>query len=1382
MALSVSVMMQVILLLFNALSMNAIAADDSWDFGYTGSVQEFTAPYTGKYKLDIYGGKGGGVLGKGGYTTGYINLYAGDKLYIAVGGKGVVSSSTGSAEGGWNGGGKGYYGAGSGAGATSVTTTLIGDGQLKNYENNKSEVVAVAGGGGGKGSNQNFNSPQYASYDSNETTGDNLNPGYFAEYIKSAGCGGGLTCDVPVTNNGNRTTGVLHRAKTYKFGIGEDGSTTYLDGYAGAGGGGYTGGGINYGEEDAKRKEPIGILNGMGGYGYINNSYMYDADSIRDVNDSDGKAVIKYEGKVYTKLILDLGEDGTIDGKSGIVEIEKEAETIINIPSVTLKDNYRLYGWKLIYGEYDDSEQYEFTFKNTKLEAIYIAPLAIKIDKIGLKYKLEWTQNDKFKKDYKVEHKYADKDWEQVKSNRTQTDRYIANQIYPGCTNSVKEFTAPASGYYKLQAVGASGGGCRLTNTGWWGMGGYTYGNYFLKKGETIYFCIGGVGGNNQVCNGPSAVYGRPGLPCGVGYGGYNGGGNGYGNGCAGGGGGATSITKTNRGVLANFSSYRDEVILVAGGCGGSNGGSRTGYGGGLQGGSDHWGGTGATQVSGYSFGKGGNAPTGYESNRGGGGGGWYGGYSCSMDAGAGRGGSGYINPDVISGETIGNIRESKYKSVIPSGKMDGYGSVELVDFITTGSFVDDLDLTDTKAPNKASDGTLGGKDNKLLISWKDNGDNGENIKFRVSSFNQDNGELLNESSEYDFEYISGVKGFYYKITDKTTQSLTVTNLNGTFIDKSELQIEHSAETRYMHIAVVDNAGNISDTYSFEIPGAVIVQYLPNNTAKNVYDDNSTTSVTGQINNDIVVSGTTWKCKENIDNSEINDIAYKKKGYEFAGWNLEPNAKIDGSSIGENGKKYTGTFIPVGTELTYEELLDTYGFNVNLYAIWEPIRYNLKIHGNNPWNNEPDKEIELRYDHPEPIPPNTFERKPGQPWDNPDKPEEQGYEFIGWGYTPDQHEPDFHDKEEVVNLADKEGDTVDIYVLWRKDLVLTFNLNGGIYKNSKDSISLTASVYNSQKEFTFDVIGGITPSNLPKWTEQQGKIDAYGTWNSNGINSEHTKTDKEGNQYRFLGWSLDKNASVPDAGWIVFDTGGRNKKYSIKHSTTLYAVWEPILVADITFKRVLGDNTFKDGTHPVSRTGNLTADMPLQKIEAIMTAGEQGEYNIIAKGAKEKNALIYFDDAITQIYNNGSDKQYYDKLNPPTSENMETDQKHGLNRSIFTDKAGSTITRKFYVPQYLGTDRSYPGNNGVNQYRVDFIVSQHSFFYETVHNKPETIKVQAVLHLLDSGKSVLPGPEPTPTPDGGGGEENPDNPGGEGGDGDKNESTTITEFRTNILD
>lgn len=136
-------------------------------YSYTGSVQTFTAPFTGKYVVEAWGAQGGSVYdnnvwvtdgGKGGYTQAVVSLTKGQILYIYVGGRGadadVYNSAGGTPAGGYNGGAVGNQGQGSvdgsitvggGGGATHIALTERGE--LVNYNEYRTERLITAGGG-----------------------------------------------------------------------------------------------------------------------------------------------------------------------------------------------------------------------------------------------------------------------------------------------------------------------------------------------------------------------------------------------------------------------------------------------------------------------------------------------------------------------------------------------------------------------------------------------------------------------------------------------------------------------------------------------------------------------------------------------------------------------------------------------------------------------------------------------------------------------------------------------------------------------------------------------------------------------------------------------------------------------------------------------------------------------------------------------------------------------------------------------------------------------------------------------------------------------------------------------------------------------------------
>ena len=246
----------------------------------------------------------------------------------------------------------------------------------------------------------------------------------------------------------------------------------------------------------------------------------------------------------------------------------------------------------------------------------------------------------------------------ELKNIKTDADFYQLARKYD-FTKNVETFTALEDGTYTLECWGAQGanfdnGQLKLTG----GMGGYAKGMYTMNKEQSIFICVGGFqnGYNNKI---PNVVnYGPAG-------------------------GGATSITTTNRGVLSNFNLFRGEVLLVAGGGGAQDAGEGkpvAGVGGGLSGGDgqgvvrgygarpDGPGGNGLRNTSNLphnhsaGFGYGGVASV-WDPN----GGGWY-------DFGA-QGGSGYYGGGGTQQAGPAGGGSSYYGGVTSGSTIDGNGS-----------------------------------------------------------------------------------------------------------------------------------------------------------------------------------------------------------------------------------------------------------------------------------------------------------------------------------------------------------------------------------------------------------------------------------------------------------------------------------------------------------------------------------------------------------------------------------------------------------------------------------------------------------------------------------------------------------------------------------
>ena len=251
-------------------------------------------------------------------------------------------------------------------------------------------------------------------------------------------------------------------------------------------------------------------------------------------------------------------------------------------------------------------------------------------------------------------------------------------------TGGIQSLSITQAGSYKLEVWGAQGGKASNLPTTYIAAckGGYSYGTKTMTNGNTLFICVGGVGG--------TATYGNT-VPASGGAGGYNGGGAGGGSTTptaaigGGGGGGATHIATVSGTLYSLLNGVNSSsVLIVAGGGGGSTDHQVGGAGGGTTGG--------GTQ-SVYALGLGGNegsnsvpilsgaSSTFYyqkgqgekgcdktifnghgTSGCGGGGGGYYGGHAYQGGNGqytdvAGAGGSGYIG-GVTGGSTSNGVRE----------------------------------------------------------------------------------------------------------------------------------------------------------------------------------------------------------------------------------------------------------------------------------------------------------------------------------------------------------------------------------------------------------------------------------------------------------------------------------------------------------------------------------------------------------------------------------------------------------------------------------------------------------------------------------------------------------------------------------------------------
>ena len=665
--------------------------DPVFGFDYTGDYQEFTAPQSGLYQLEVWGAQGSGshqnselgVAGKGGYSRGSIYLYKGETVYVYVGGQGnFCYGSACTVPGGWNGGGQGVkftggYGdpAASGGGATDIR---IVSGEWNLPEGLNSRFI-VAGGGGGGGMDG-----------------------------ETAGSGGGINGIAGYGAAGTATSG-------FKFGQGcmastANGSST---GYGGpGGGGGWYGGYCNWwygsGGGSGFILTPDYIKNVPYEYNVPEKYYLQDAITIAgnaSMPSKNGGTTTGNEGNGYARItkIEDLSENNYLENittdRGDIsptfdptiydydIFIDKYMSNI-TIDAIASDYNSLIVGtgtYEVEIGETKDIPIFvTSTNGETRTYTVHVTRKKLNPGEHSTKLAVLKIENNKFELspefhsetyDYtmeipatimslKVETLLFDDEssvtvtgngYIKLKQNGlitiTVTSPYVSSTTYKvkviregvseqdtfdfDYKGEYQEFIAPMSGLYKLETWGAQGGGRHQNSElGTGGNGGYSSGIIYLAKGQKLYIYVGGKG---SWCGGSACTI----------AGGWNGGGQGikYTNtnwDPAASGGGATDI-RTVPGEWNSEIGLNSRIIVAGGGGGGGMDGEWAGAGGGLEGVAAYS--YGGTQTTGFKFGQGCMAQYANGSNGTyggpGGGGGWYGG-GCRSWYGSG-GGSGFV-------------------------------------------------------------------------------------------------------------------------------------------------------------------------------------------------------------------------------------------------------------------------------------------------------------------------------------------------------------------------------------------------------------------------------------------------------------------------------------------------------------------------------------------------------------------------------------------------------------------------------------------------------------------------------------------------------------------------------------------------------------------
>lgn len=200
-----------------------------------------------------------------------------------------------------------------------------------------------------------------------------------------------------------------------------------------------------------------------------------------------------------------------------------------------------------------------------------------------------------------------------------------------------------------------------------------------------------------------------------------------------------------------------------------------------------------------------------------------------------------------------------------------------------------------------------------------------------------------------------------------------------------------------------------------------------------------------------------------------------REGYKFLGWSASKNA-TSASYIG-------GDIMSLSSSTT-------------LYAVWESkslSTYNVAFDANG-GSGAPGTQIKTEGIG---LTISTIE------------PSRDDYEFMGWGISSSSTAVKFDP-----GATYGEDKDITLYAIWRREIKLTFDPNGGMIGNAYSSTSIKY-LYNDESDKTFT-------------------ISSYDTPNRDG--------------YTFIGWNIDQNATT--ASYLI------GSSITISKNTTLYAVWK----------------------------------------------------------------------------------------------------------------------------------------------------------------------------------------------------------------------------------
>ena len=198
----------------------------------------------------------------------------------------------------------------------------------------------------------------------------------------------------------------------------------------------------------------------------------------------------------------------------------------------------------------------------------------------------------------------------------------------------------------------------------------------------------------------------------------------------------------------------------------------------------------------------------------------------------------------------------------------------------TTDTSLQDKDGKDVNAPNAPSLNSDSVTSDGTTVNINFNGveDIGTDYKYFVEAIGQSDGYII-DSNVVSLENKSGIKGYYVSIDNDANGVPTKTVLSSP-ADIGNIMRNYSGKDFYVHVAAVDNGGNISPVatyhYDKEAPVSPVITVIPDDNVRVYNVDGSHKNASGNVTFTIEGStdtSTPLKYEYNLDNGGWTAVA-----------------------------------------------------------------------------------------------------------------------------------------------------------------------------------------------------------------------------------------------------------------------------------------------------------------------------------------------------------------------------------------------------------------------------------------------------------------------------------------------------------------------------